>query len=190
LALVAAIAGGTYALAAGQPDPQPLPALIDTAVRGTTDGASWELAVRACVWLPPGLTDSYTLSLVTAHGSVGTTCATVSRPASTYDDVNAGIALVFGSVPYGTTAVDIAFSGGGLQSARVLGPSADPHVGYIVGSAEYYVGAAQPGQVVTAITAYGSGSRLLEACNEQTCAAPSSSDTARRKGLDAVRGAP
>jgi hypothetical protein len=162
-------AAGTVVLAgAGASAPiQTLPVVAGLVEQGTTAGVRWELAVEPCLWIP----GSFTVSLVTAHGEMIAGCDGQARPVTTYHDVAAGVALVFGTVPGGTTSADIAASGGGQRRVTALTEATDFSVAKYTGNAGFFVSAVPAAQVATAITVY-SGAQLLEACNELACAAP------------------
>jgi hypothetical protein len=166
-AVLLAAAVGVAAFALARPTarvaPRAITAVKGLVARGTTDGVAWALAVSSC----PARNGGHAVSLVTGYGSTTTPCAGVARPASTLYDQAANVALVFGTAPAGTAKVEAAGSGGD--------PSTDTIVRQIPpagGGGVFFVGAIPFAQTATAITAYGSGSRLLEACSEQRCVAP------------------
>jgi hypothetical protein len=169
--LLATVAGLTAFLVTRPPvapSLRPIAAVKGLIARGTTAGVPWALAVNAC----PEPADGYTLSLLTADGSTTTGCAGVSRPASTIYDQARNVALVFGSAPGGTVRVQVAGSGGSQRAAAIArqGPLSTARA--VADGAAFFVGVIPVAQTATAITDYGSGSRLIEACSEQRCVTP------------------
>jgi predicted PP-loop superfamily ATPase len=77
-------------------------------------------------------------------------------------DQRENTALVFGIAPSGTTKVVVADSGGAQSTAKLA--SARSSAVFVVSMAIAHT--------ATALTAYGRGQRLLEACNERRCVAP------------------
>ena len=71
-------------------------------------------------------------------------------------------ALVFGTAPAGTARIEVARSGGGASTDMTV-----REISRVAGGGVFFVGEIPFAQTATAITAYGSGSRLLEACSEQ-----------------------
>ncbi len=171
-AVVLATATGMLAGALTRPAPAPTPGTIPDApgliARGTTAGVAWGIAVRPCA----GRGDGFVVSLLTADAATSTGCAPAARPVSTLYDQAANVALVFGSAPAGTARVEVTRSGDGESATAIAahGPlpaSLRSAVGVVL-----FVGEISFAQTATAITAYGAGSQLLEACNEQRCVAP------------------
>ncbi len=166
-AVLLAVAAGVVALVlARQTAPRALraiPAVEGLVARGSSDGVAWALAVNAC----PSPKGGYALSLFTGEGSSTTPCAGAARPASTFYDQAANVALVFGTAPAGTARVAVAGSGGGSSTGVIV-----RQVSPAFGAGVSFVGEIPFAQTATALTAYGVGSRLLEACSEQRCVTP------------------
>ncbi len=163
LAVAVGVVAFVLARPAAQGAPKAIPAVQGLVARGTTDGVAWALAVSSCTAPNRG----YAVSLVTGNGSSATPCAGVARPASTFYDQAANLALVFGTAPAGTARIEVARSGGGASTDMTV-----REISRVAGGGVFFVGEIPFAQTATAITAYGSGSRLLEACSEQQCVAP------------------
>ncbi len=166
-AVLLAVAVGVVAFVLARPTargaPSAIAAVKGLVARGTTDGVAWALAVNSCT-APNG---GYAVSLVTSNGSTTTPCAGVARPASTLYDQAANVALVFGTAPAGTARIEVAGSGGDPSTDMIVRQTSP-----VAGGGVFFIGEIPFAQTATAITAYGSGSRLLEACSEQQCVAP------------------
>jgi hypothetical protein len=163
LAVAVAVAAFTLARPPARGAPRAIAAVKGLLARGRTGGVAWALAANPCTASNGG----YAVSLVTSDGSTTTPCAGVARPASTLYDQVANVALVFGTAPAGTTRIEVAGSGGDRSNTTIVGQAAP-----VAGGSVFFISELPFAQTATAITAYGSGSRLLEACSERQCVAP------------------